>query len=192
MATRVAVTTGGIRYTRVAMGLHWVIAALIVVNLVIGLLHEPFPAVRALMPAHKAIGVTVLALTLARIGWRLTHRAPPLPATVTPWQRGAAQRAHVGRYLLMLALPLTGWALVSGGERRPLSWFGLFPLPYLPVSPAAADAADNAHGLLGWLALALLAVHAGAALYHRLLLRDGVLGRMAPALERGTAGLPVT
>lgn len=184
-------STSTVRYTRVAMWLHWIIAVLIVANLAIGLLHDPVPAFRALMPAHKAIGITVLVLTLARIGWRLTHRAPAPLARMRRWQKIAAEAVHGLLYLLLLAMPLTGWALVSGAYRRPMTWFGAFPLPFLPVSPATAGRADAAHGLLGWLMLALVAAHVAAALYHRLVLRDGVLGRMAPALERETAGLPV-
>ena len=175
------------RYTRVAMWLHWIIAALIVANLSIGLLRGPVTVLRGLMPAHMAIGLTVLALTLVRVGWRLAHPAPRLPATVPLWQRGAAHLNHFLLYLLMLAMPLTGWLLVSGAERHPLTWFGLVPVPHLPVSSATADGADGAHVVLGWLMLALVAVHVGAALYHRLVLRDGVLGRMAPAIEGRTA-----
>lgn len=180
----------GARYTRVAMWLHWIIAALVVANLSIGLLRGPVPALRALMPAHKAIGLTVLALTLVRIGWRLAHPAPRLPGSVPPWQKGAAHLNHTLLYLLLLAMPLTGWLLVSGAERRPLTWLGLFRVPFLPVSPATADQADGAHALLGWLMLALVAVHVSAALYHRLVLRDGVLGRMAPLLQRPAAAAP--
>ena len=179
-----AAARDGMRYTRVAMGLHWLIATLIVANLGIGLLRGPLPALGALMPAHKAIGLSVLALTLVRLGWRLTHPAPRLPATTPAWQKGSAHLVHAALYLLMLAMPVTGWLLVSGAERHPLSWFGLFPVPYLPVSSAAADRADGAHLLLGWLMLALVALHVSAALYHRLILRDGVLGRMAPLVAR--------
>ena len=188
---RGALTPQTARYTRVAMWLHWAIAFFIVVNLAIGLLRGLIPVMRTWMPGHKAIGLTVLALTLVRIGWRLANPAPRLPATMPAWQRGAAHLLHACLYLLLLAMPLTGWLLVSGAHRRPLDWFGLFPVPYLPVAPTTADAADGAHTLLGWLMLALVAIHVAAALHHRLLLRDGVLRRMAPWLERETAGLPV-
>ena len=183
-----AVARDTARYTRVAMWLHWVIALFIVVNLSIGLLRGVFPVMRGWMPGHKAIGLTVLALTLVRIGWRLAHPVPRLPATVPSWQRGAAHLVHGALYLLLLAMPLTGWLLVSGAERHPLDWFGLFPVPYLPVAPATADAADRAHMVLGWSMLALVVVHVAAALGHRLVLRDGVLWRMAPWLERRAPG----
>jgi len=173
------------RYSSVAIAFHWTIALLVIVNLVIGIGHEAIPALRAWMGAHKAIGITVLALTLARVAWRLTHRPPPLPLGTPAWERVAAHATHWSLYALMLAMPLTGWALVSGPEAtRPLSWFGLFDVPLLPVAGATADAADKVHGLLGWLMLALVVLHVAAALRHHLILRDHVLARMVPGLRR--------
>lgn len=174
------------RYSRVAIAFHWTIAALVIVNLVIGLGHDAVPALRAWMPAHKAIGVTVLLLTAARVVWRLAHRPPPLPAGTPAWERAAAHATHWALYLLLIALPLSGWAMVSGpGPRRPLTWFGMFDIPYLPVpSAAAADAGAQGHFLLGWTMLLLVVLHVGAALRHHLLLRDGVLARMLPPLAR--------
>ena len=178
MRTRPEMTA---HYSRVAMWFHWTIAVLVIINLAIGLLHDAIGG----MPAHKAIGLTVLALTVGRVAWRLAHRPPPLPAHTPAWERGAAHATHWALYLLLLAMPITGWMMVSGAAtRRPLTWFGLFDLPYLPVGPAAGDAGHAAHGLLGWLMLALVVLHIAAALRHWLILRDGVFGRMAPALER--------
>ncbi|EZP55523.1 MULTISPECIES: cytochrome b [Sphingomonas] len=178
----------GERYSSVAIAFHWTIAALVIANLIIGIGHDGIPALRALMGAHKAIGITVLALTAARVAWRLTHRPPPLPAGTPGWEKGLAHATHWSLYLLMVAMPLTGWMMVSGppgpGPARPLSWFGLFDVPKLPVGEGAADLGHNAHGLLGWLMLALVVLHVAAALRHHLLLRDSVLARMAPALDR--------
>lgn len=173
------------RYSSVAIAFHWMIALLVIVNLVIGLGHESIPALRAWMGTHKAIGISVLVLTLARVAWRLAHRPPPLPAATPVWERVAAHATHWSLYALLLAMPLTGWALVSGPDaKRPLSWFGLFDVPLLPVASSTADAADAAHGLLGWVMLALVVLHVSAALRHHLILRDHVLARMAPALRR--------
>jgi len=176
---------GGLRrYSTVAMWFHWTIAALVIGNLAIGLLHDGVPVFRSLMGAHKAIGITVLVLTLGRVAWRLGHRPPPLPADVSAWQKGLSHAVHWSLYGLMLLMPLTGWIMVSGPEgRRPLNWFGLFDLPYLPASGAAAESAHGGHAVLGWVMLALVAMHVAAALYH-LARRDGVVWRMAPALER--------
>jgi cytochrome b561 len=167
------------RYHGVAIAFHWTIAALIIANLAIGLLHESL--LKGTMGLHKSIGLTVLVLTLGRVAWRLAHRPPPLPGNIAPLERGVAHATHWTLYLLMLAMPLTGWAMVSGGPvRRPLAWFGLFDVPYLPVAPATSDAAGNAHGLLGWLMLALVVLHVAAALRHRFVLKDQVLARMLP------------
>lgn len=173
------------RYSTVAILFHWTIAFLVIVNLIVGIGHDYVPAMRAWMPGHKAIGITVLALTLARVGWRLAHRPPTLPAYVSGWQRGAAHATHWGLYALLLLMPLSGWMMVSGPEkRRPLTWFGTFDIPYLPVSAGGADAGHSAHGLLGWLMIALAVLHVAAALHHHLVRRDGVLLRMAPVSRR--------
>lgn len=170
------------RYSTVAMWFHWIIAAMVILNLVVGLLHEPVPALRPLMGVHKAIGITVLVLTAARVAWRLTHRPPPLPAQVAAWQKGLAHATHWGLYLLLIAMPMSGWVMASGPEARPLTWFGLFAIPYLPVTAGAAEGGHAAHGLLGWIMLTLVGLHVAGALYHRAK-RDGVVWRMAPWLE---------
>lgn len=171
----------GARYSSAAIAFHWTIAALVVFNLLVGIGHESIPALRSLMGAHKAAGITVLALTLGRVAWRLAHRPPALPATVTALERHAAHAVHWALYALMMLMPLTGWMLVSGPEgRRPLTWFGAFDLPFLPVSTAVSDRADAAHGLLGWVMLALVVLHVAGALRHHLLKRDATLVRMAP------------
>ena len=173
------------RYSRVAIAFHWTIAVLVIVNLIVGIGHDSIPALRAWMPAHKPVGILVLALTLARVAWRLGHSPPPLPPRTPAWERVAAHTTHVALYALLLAMPLTGWLMVSGTEkRRPIDFFGLFDIPYLPVGPAAGEAGAWGHGLLGWTMLALVALHIGAALRHHFLLRDTVLARMAPRLAR--------
>jgi cytochrome b561 len=173
------------RYSGVVIAFHWIIALLVIVNLAVGLLHDAVPALRSWMPGHKAIGVTILFLTAGRLAWRLAHRAPPLPASTPAWEKGLAHATHWTLYALLVLMPLSGWAMVSGTDkRRPLDWFGLFDIPYLPVSTAIGGAAHEAHELLGWLMLGLVVLHVAAALRHHLILRDGVLARMAPALRR--------
>ena len=172
------------RYHQVAVWFHWSIALLVLVNLALGLLHESlFDGIGWVIPVHKSIGFTVLALTLGRIAWRLTHRPPPHPPGMPAWERLSAGAVHLLFYGLMLALPLSGWAMVSRPlRRRPLDFFGLFDMPYLPVGQAAGTVARNAHGLLGWVMLALIVLHVAAALRHHFLLRDTVLARMLPGL----------
>jgi cytochrome b561 len=161
------------RYSRGAILFHWIIAVLVLVNLWIGI-------VGGSMSAHKAIGITVLALTIGRIGWRLGHAPPPLPPQLASWERTAAKASHVLFYVLLLLVPLTGWAMVSGAKRYPLDWFGLFPLPYLPISSSAAHLGHELHEVVGFGMAGLVALHIAAALRHHFLLRDGVLSRMLP------------
>ena len=166
------------RYSRVAIWLHWVTAASVLANVAIALAYRP------LMGWHKAIGLTVLVLTVGRLAWRLAHSAPPLPANVKRWETGVAHAVHWSFYLLLLAMPISGWLMVSGAEkRRPLNWFGAFDIPYLPVGRAAGAVGHDAHSVLGWLMIALVVLHIAAALRHHVLLRDRTLVRMAPVLK---------
>jgi cytochrome b561 len=172
-------------YTRTAILLHWVIAALVVGNLAGGILsdHVSKATAGAIMSVHKPVGITVLALSLVRLGWRLAHGFPRFPGSTPRWDAVVARATHIAFYVLMIAVPLAGWAMVSAGP-RPLEWFGLFPIPKLPVSEAAADAAYGAHVRLAWLWLLLVVLHVAGALKHHLLDRDDVLARMLPAARR--------
>lgn len=172
------------RYSRGAIAFHWVIALLVILNLGLGLFHDGLPRDWQVMPVHKAVGITVLVLTLGRIAWRVAHRPPPLPATLPAWERTTARAAHWLLYALLLILPLSGWMMVSGAEtRRPLDWFGLFPIPYLPVGPAAGGLGHEAHEILGYVMVVLVMIHILAALRHHLVLRDSTLVRMLPILR---------
>ena len=129
-----SVATPADRYSTGAIWFHWIMAALIVFNIVVGIFHDGVPALRALMPAHKAVGVTVLVLTVARIAWRLGHRPPPFAEDVTGWERSTAIAVRRIFYALMLLMPLSGWIMVSASTHpRPLSWFDAFDVPLLPV-----------------------------------------------------------
>lgn len=168
-----------VRYNRGARALHWLMAALVLANLLSGLLNDALEDTVRLIPAHKAMGMTILALTVVRILWRFTWQHPPYPRTVTRWEATSARIVQGMFYGLMLIMPVSGWIMASAGK-YPLSWFGLFDLPKLAV--ARTDPAylvgREAHGILGWLLLALLVLHVGAALRHHFLLRDNVLERM--------------
>lgn len=173
-------------YSTVAIAFHWTIAAMIIVNLWLGLFHDGLPSEWKVMPVHKALGITVLVLTIGRIIWRLMHRPPPMLASVTGWERTAATLMHWALYALMLIMPLTGWAMSSvgrdGGPPRPLTWFFLFDIPYLPVNSAMAGIGHDLHGILGYLMTFLVVLHIAAALRHHFLLKDATLVRMIPAL----------
>jgi cytochrome b561 len=176
------------RYSRVAILLHWVIAALILVNLYLGLFHEDMskPVRATMMFYHKSIGLTVLALTLVRLAWRLAHRPPPYDAALKRWEIGLARVTHWTFYVLLIALPLTGWLLVSTGG-KPTSFFGLFGVPALPVSHADGphDAFENLHTLFGYAMLGLVGLHVAGALKHQLEGHRQIFGRMQPWAYRG-------
>ncbi|GGC11303.1 cytochrome b [Novosphingobium endophyticum] len=167
------------KYNRGARALHWIIAVLVIINLALGLLHDPLEKVVQLIPLHKSIGLTVLILTLGRIGWRLSWTRPPWPGSVTPFERGVAVTTHFLLYVLMLALPLTGWVFSSAGK-YPLTFFGLFPWPKLPISKdnPLAGLAHEVHEVFGFVMLGLVVLHVLAALRHHFLLKDRVLRRM--------------
>lgn len=173
------------RYTGVTIALHWLIALIVIANLAGGLaMDSAGPELRrAIIGVHKALGLTVIALTLVRIGWRLGHRPPPLPAHMTPMERWLAKATHFGFYGLMLALPLSGWALVSTGRvPAPVSLFGLFSVPALPLPlpQSLRGVFHESHGLLGWVMLAMVVLHVLAAVKHRVFDRDDLLARILP------------
>ena len=167
------------RYTSVARALHWILAVLIIVNLVLGIGHDALPKDWAVMPVHKSIGLTVLALTLARLAWRVGHRPPSLPSTMPVWEKAAAHVTHGVFYAFMILVPLTGWIMTSAGT-RPLNWFFLFDVPKFGVAKgdAIVGLSHEAHELIPWLWSALIIVHILAALRHHFMLKDGVLRRM--------------
>ena len=178
------------RYGMVAILLHWVIGLgiLTLIGMGLAMTHLALaPMLKfQLYQLHKSIGVTVLLAVLLRILWRLTHRPPPLPA-MPPLEKAAAEGTHRLLYALMLVIPLAGWALVSVSPfNLPTVLYGVVPWPHLPMFPDLADKAPVEavmkfiHGKLAWALTALILLHAGAALRHHFILRDGVLHRILP------------
>jgi cytochrome b561 len=183
------------RYSGVAMSLHWLIAALLVGNILLAWYFNTLTGLPKIPPVqiHKSIGITVLLLSLVRLGWRLAVPPPPLPSSVEGWARIAAGGVYVLFYGVMIGMPLSGWALSSASaiiRFKPILLFGAIPWPtitylsHLPAAPMkqAHDAFVAVHGLLAKLAYALIVLHVAAALRHLVLLRDGVMGRMVPFL----------
>ena len=140
------------RYTSVAIALHWIMAILIIANIALaeftsGLSRE----VRApYMDLHKIIGISVLVLTLFRLGWRLGHPPPPLPDALPTWQRHVAHASHLLFYVLLLALPLSGWLWMSSIP-APMAFPGAGSVPLLPVAgqEALGTVMRRSHQLLG-------------------------------------------
>lgn len=171
----------GLRYTRVAIALHWTIAVLIITNLTIGLLHESL--LPGTLPLHKSIGMLVLLLSVVRLGWRVGHRPPPLPDSVKRWEKGVSHAVHWIFYALIILIPLSGWIFTSASvKRHPLTFFGLFPLPMFPVpqDKAISHVWADRHELMAYLLIGLLLLHIAAALKHRFFDRDLTLDRMLP------------
>ena len=129
--------------------------------------------------------MTILVLTLARIVWRLMNPALPLPDHTPRWQKILARTTHVLFYVLLLALPLAGWASSSAAGRA-VEWFGLFSWPNLPVplDRSLARTFLNVHEAGVKVLYVVLALHVAGALKHHFLDRDNILHRMLPFLPR--------
>ena len=178
-----ASTPVGVRWTAVAKLLHWLVAALIALQFVLGWMAATWrlsPTKLELFVWHKSTGMLVLLLVLVRLGWRLTHPAPELPAGMPRWERIGAQLSHVLLYAAMLALPLTGW-VINSAAGVPFRIYWHIPLPAI-VAPDrhVAGIAAAVHFAIGMALLLLLVVHVGAALRHHFVKRDDVLSRMLP------------
>jgi cytochrome b561 len=175
--------TQPVRYGVPAQFLHWVIAALIVIQFVLGLIQEDLPVgVRKLgiLARHKSVGMTILMLAILRLAWRLWHPAPPLPPAMRPFERWAARATHVAFYVLLFAMPLTGW-MMSSAKNYSVSWFGLFTWPNLiGKNEAAFNLLRSTHDALSALLFIIAVLHILAALKHHFWDRDDVLLRMLP------------
>ncbi len=180
-------------YDSVSKTLHWVTAAAILVLLALGWTMgdlEDGPAKLDAYQWHKSIGIAILALTLFRVMWRLAKPALALPDSMRTWEKWAAKLVHFGFYVLLVLLPLTGWAMVSSMS-FPTLLFGFIPLPNLPVIPDLANKSElghmfkETHEMMAALLVGLLALHIGAALKHHFINHDDVLLRMMPSRRRG-------
>ena len=171
------------RYGRVAQSLHWIIAALIVLQFVLASLADDLPLGMqklAMLARHKSVGMTILMLAVARLVWRLGHPAPALPAGMTGLERWAARFTHWLFYALLFAMPLSGW-LMSSAKNYTVSWFGLFSWPNL-IAPSEAGfkALRQTHQVLAGVLFFTALLHIAAALKHHFWNKDDVLRRMLP------------
>lgn len=161
---------------------HWIIALAIIGNGIFGLMMDlagsPMRKINWLA-LHKSIGLTVLALVLLRIAWRTFDRRPP-DEPMPRWQALAAHAMHAVLYVVIVAIPLSGWWFnsVTG---KPLQWFKQFNLPALAQkNDALRDFAHGVHEYLFWFLVLLLLAHVGGALKHHVFDHDNVLRRMLP------------
>jgi len=181
------------RYGAVAQALHWIMVVLILGMIALGLYMEDLPTSEkmpgttgyALYQLHKSFGLVVLALALFRVGWRLVNPTPPVPAQHGGLIRLAAHATHIALYVLIFALPLSGWLYVSADPLShsmiPTRFFDLFEVPNLVgADEALRDRFRGLHGLLYLVLLAVVIAHALAALVHHFVFKDDVLVRMLP------------
>lgn len=168
----------------VSKTLHWLIALLILALGVVGLVMDELPKTPKyfwVFTAHKSIGITVLVLVALRLLWRLYAGAPkPVPGTPS-WQERIASVTHWLLYILMFAMPLSGWLYDSASGLRPFKLFGLVDMPKLvPPNEQLRELSHEFHELGFWVLILLVVAHAGAALFHHLYQRDATLRRMLP------------
>lgn len=168
------------RYTKTAVVLHWLVAAVVLGQFSWGWLMQQIPksppGVRAdAFNLHKSIGLCLLALMLFRLGWRLAHPPPALPP-MPLWQARAASITHVALYAALILMPVAGY-LGSVWSGYPVKWFGI-TLPAWGTSiPALKEAMSTVHFVTSWVLLSLVALHAAAAMLHAVR-GDGILTRM--------------
>jgi cytochrome b561 len=172
------------RYSKVAMALHWIIAVLIIVNYALYLISDPMPDAqrKAYMLWHMSIGITVLGLSFVRLFWRLGHKPPALPAEISRWQAMLSKFVHIIFYGLIIAIPFSGWLMVSAHPgAQPLSYFGLFNID-LPFgkSKALGHFGHEAHEILTYALYGIVALHIIGALKHQFADKLKFIQRMWP------------
>lgn len=191
MSSNTAVSPAPTRYTATAKLLHWLLAIALIAAIGIGLYMVSLsfsPQRLKLYNWHKWLGVSILVLSLVRLGWRLWHKPPALPAAMQArmpaWQHLAHHGTHHALYALFFLVPLLGWAY-SSAAGFPIVFLGLVQLPdFVPVSPELAEFIKPLHQWSAYALAALIVLHIAAALKHQFIDRDGLLLRMLPG-QRG-------
>lgn len=168
-------------FTAAARLLHWLMAAMIVAMLFIGVGMVASVSERHewLLRIHKPLGIAILALALVRLAVRLRHRPPALPANLPEIQKVAAHASHRLLYGLMVVLPLVGWAMLSAGGYPAMLTESLRLPAIVPANPVAFAILRRLHTWLAMMLFLTFLAHMTAALYHGLIRRDGVLSSMA-------------
>lgn len=185
-------TSPNLCYDPVAVTLHWVIAFSILAMIPLGFFMGDLPISIRFdgYAVHKSLGLTVLGLSIFRLIWRLLNPPPALPLGLKSYERVLAKLTHWGFYFLIIAMPLTGWLMVSASRKYPTVYFWLTEVPFIPM-PTGIDGKATAalfkeyHETLAYGALVLIVLHVGAALKHHFILKDNVLTRMLPRCCKG-------
>lgn len=175
------------RYTITAISLHWLMAILLIGLFAVGIyMHElPLsPWKLQIYSWHKWAGITAFILVLIRLLWRFTHRPPTLPITMPASAKLAAHTGHALLYLLIIAIPVTGW-LMSSAKGVQTVYFGMIPIPdLLAKNKELGKLLQAVHAWLNYMLAAIVVIHVGAALKHHWIDKDNVLTRMLPCLYR--------
>ncbi|HUI59562.1 MAG TPA: cytochrome b [Steroidobacteraceae bacterium] len=171
------------RWGAVAQFLHWLIVVLIVTQVILANIAEDLPVgvgKLAMFARHKSVGITILCLAVIRLAWRWANPTPPLPDNLKPYERALATLTHVGLYVLLFAMPLTGWMMTSA-RGFPVSWFGLVQLPdFVPRNRTLYETMKDVHDTLALVLYAIVFLHVAGALKHHFVHKDDVLRRMLP------------
>lgn len=180
-------------YSPAQKALHWLIAALIVVLVPVGVtmaeILEDGPIKNSAYELHKSFGLTVFSLAVLRAGIRLVRGAPPLVPGLPAWQRAAARASHYALYLLIILVPLSGWTATSVCC-APVNLFWTVPLTLpLPIEGGMEQSEPFflVHYALAFTLTAIVLVHVGAALHHHFVRRDRTLLRMLPGTAEGAS-----
>lgn len=174
-------------YTTVARLFHWVTVLLVLVMIPVGLVmaqEPPQPWQDRLYILHKGLGPFVLLVVLLRLAWRLSHQAPPLPASVPALQARAAAAVHAGLYAALLVMGISGYVFVDAGDYPIEALRALGVEPFIAKNVPLSKAAQAVHVTCAFVLIALIAMHVGAAAFHGLVRRDGVVSRMWPPVAR--------
>jgi cytochrome b561 len=175
------------RWGVVSQFLHWLIVALVIVQVILANIAEDLPIGMkklAMFARHKSVGLTIFALVVLRLLWRWGNTRPLLPTTLKPYERVLATLTHAGLYIVLFAMPLTGWMMTSA-RGFPVSWFGFFQLPdFVPKSDALFNAMKETHDTLALILFAIVFLHVAAALKHHFIMKDDVLRRMLPFTKK--------
>jgi cytochrome b561 len=162
---------------------HWTIVVLLIVQVTLAFMAEDLPnGLRklTLLARHKSVGITILILVILRLIWRQLNQNPDLPGNLKPYERLAARFTHIALYVLLFAMPLSGW-MMSSARGFPVSWFGFIQLPDLvPKSKPLYDFFIATHETLACVLAVVVALHVAGALKHHFIHKDDVLRRMLP------------
>ena len=175
------------RYTRPAIALHWLMAWIIIAVYFLGLSIDELPVGPDRIQVigwHKWLGVTIAFLWGFRVLWRAGHRPPALPTSSPAWQNSVSHLVHIALYILMIAIPVSGW-LMSSAKGYTTNFFGLFDLPnLLAKDKELGHTLKEVHEVLANSLIALVGLHIGAALKHQIIDKDNLLDRMRPAKKK--------